>query len=1427
MGAGASSEAFAEGDILEKIDVEGADSDLEAEKSEQHERRDVPEDGPVERAVEGGFCYRQPCRGSIFGPTGWETRPDAHMKPRNRLELHYVHGYRAHDARHNIGYTKEKSVVYHAAAVGIVLDPRTRTQKFFFGHTDDILCLDTHPTQSLAVTGQVGKEPSICVWDTVTMEKKAELKGFHQRAVVAIAFHPQGRMIGTVGLDDNHSVALYDWAAGKLVASAKGDTNRIYYCDFNPKDGRLVTVGEKHVKFFSLENGELVGRKGVYGKVGAVSTALSIAFTPDGCTLTGHMGGQVFKWAEGGNQAIKCYPGLHQGPVHELVCSGDFIISGGKDGKVKCWSAYMELKMEVDLGKVVEVMVDGQGSMLSFFNGKSPCVKALSYDDSRKKLLVGTKSSEIFEFDVSTPDSYRTNHELLVQGHASALDEEKKAHCGEVWGLDCHPSKAQFLTCSDDKSVRLWSIPERRMLSMRKVPFRARSVAYHPKGEHAALGTMGGTVVIFDCKTGHQVTQFRFMKEWVSVVKYSPCGKYLAVGSHDNYVMVFDVYRGKEGGYKPICKCKGHASYITCLDWSTDSTILQTNSGDNDLLFWSIPSGEQIKFPSELRDREWATWTCTLGWPVQGIWPKYADGTDINACARTKQGSWAENECVLVTADDFGLIKLFHYPCDVARADYNAYEGHAAHVTNVCFSHNDKYLISTGGGDRCVFQWRHLEDGEADGSDSDEEEAVRDEKIEHTAGNQATLMIPLGMENGVMRWEPVNAAEGKPNPYKNHGVRELGAKKGMKSPMVGRPCLGQTFMPTGFTPGPSAYDMPRESLQLEWVYGYRGYDTRNSVYYTKDGHIAYFVAAWAIAYDPQGHRQRHLTDDPMTASESEGNTDDILCMARHPDGQHFATGEIGRTPKIIVWDSETMKGVAELRGFHSRAVVSVSFSPDGKHLASVGLDDDHSVAIYDWRAEQLLATYKGDKNKVLDIVWSPFAADPTIVTVGIKHAKFCKVPSLAKGTKLAPKKGVVSEKGKVTTFYTAAFLGPDTVATGTKEGALYIFNGPTLSKTVEHAHKGRLQALTAVHGNGGVTLVTGGDDGQVKVWAVSDFSVVAQVSLASAPNKVCSSLRSLFALDPGCILAGTAQGEIFEIKGSKATLITQGHGEGEMWGLATHPTDPNTVATSSDDGTLRVWDVRAKRMVSATELVPKREWQDIKATSFHTGCIRCVEYGPGGAHIAAGMFNGKVFVLDAGSMELIKEINQREEWISAIRWSPDGRYMAVASHDNFVDVYDVEKDYKRVGCCKGHSSFITHMDWSKDSSKLFTNSGDYEIMFWDMPKGSQIKFSSSCKDVEWATYTSVLGWPVIGIWPKGSDGTDINTTCRDKTGSCIATGDDFGMVSLFKYPALGGSAKIYGGHSSHVTTVRFSSDNHYLYSSGGADTALAQWKLIG
>lgn len=39
------------------------------------------------------------------------------------------------------------------------------------------------------------------------------------------------------------------------------------------------------------------------------------------------------------------------------------------------------------------------------------------------------------------------------------------------------------------------------------------------------------------------------------------------------------------------------------------------------------------------------------------------------------------------------------------------------------------------------------------------------------------------------------------------------------------------------------------------------------------------------------------------------------------------------------------------------------------------------------------------------------------------------------------------------------------------------------------------------------------------------------------------------------------------------------------------------------------------------------------------------------------------------------------------------------------------------------------------------------------------------------------------MWPEYADGTDINAVCRNAEASLLASGDDFGKVKIFLYPA--------------------------------------------
>lgn len=52
--------------------------------------------------------------------------------------------------------------------------------------------LALHPDKTMVATGQTGKNPFICVWDTTTMETVSILQDGHQNGVAAVGFDKEG-----------------------------------------------------------------------------------------------------------------------------------------------------------------------------------------------------------------------------------------------------------------------------------------------------------------------------------------------------------------------------------------------------------------------------------------------------------------------------------------------------------------------------------------------------------------------------------------------------------------------------------------------------------------------------------------------------------------------------------------------------------------------------------------------------------------------------------------------------------------------------------------------------------------------------------------------------------------------------------------------------------------------------------------------------------------------------------------------------------------------------------------------------------------------------------------------------------------------------------------------------------------------------------
>jgi hypothetical protein len=97
--------------------------DVDEEAGEYFEVQDVGH-GDESLAV-------KPYKGAIKEPTNHP--PINKTKPDVSYAIDFVHGFKSEDTRQNVLYNSKKRPVYMTAALGVILDPRSRTQAYFGG----------------------------------------------------------------------------------------------------------------------------------------------------------------------------------------------------------------------------------------------------------------------------------------------------------------------------------------------------------------------------------------------------------------------------------------------------------------------------------------------------------------------------------------------------------------------------------------------------------------------------------------------------------------------------------------------------------------------------------------------------------------------------------------------------------------------------------------------------------------------------------------------------------------------------------------------------------------------------------------------------------------------------------------------------------------------------------------------------------------------------------------------------------------------------------------------------------------------------------------------------------------------------------------------------------------------------------------------
>jgi WD40 repeat protein len=214
----------------------------------------------------------------------------------------------------------------------------------------------------------------------------------------------------------------------------------------------------------------------------------------------------------------------------------------------------------------------------------------------------------------------------------------------------------------------------------------------------------------------------------------------------------------------------------------------------------------------------------------------------------------------------------------------------------------------------------------------------------------------------------------------------------------------------------------------------------------------------------------------------------------------------------------------------------------------------------------------------------------------------------------------------------------------------------------------------------------------------------------------------------GAAVAGATTASAAGIVG-RALVV--GHFKDELWGLAVNPVSveirrggaevgsevvnevEREYCTVGDDGFLRLWSVARRCQKTCLNM---------------SAMARCCCYSPDGCMIAVG-FGGsvgrgknredgmvRIYRVNRGGggttsntssnttsevqLQLLTELKEAKQWVSVVRFSPDGATLAVGARDNSVYLYCVSQQFKRRAKFSKHNAGINQLDFSADGRVL-------------------------------------------------------------------------------------------------------------------------------